>query len=72
MVRGGRQYGALRKRKWHIGPAESENQRMYASSLHGNREILEAADRNPAVGPVGEGQEAEHPTCTSLGSRTKA
>lgn len=27
---------------------------------------------NPAVGPVGEGQEADRPTCTSLGSRTKA
>ena len=29
---------------------------MYASSMHGNREIRGLSDRHPAVGPVGEGQ----------------
>ena len=43
----GRPHGAPRKREWRIGPAESENQGMYASSLHGNREIPEATDRIP-------------------------
>ena len=43
----GRPHDAPRKREWRIGPAESENQGMYASSLHGNREIPEAADRIP-------------------------
>jgi hypothetical protein len=44
---GGRPHGASRKREWRTGPAESENQGMYASSLHGNREIPEAASRIP-------------------------
>ena len=30
-----------------IGPAESENQGMYASSMHGNREIPGVADGVP-------------------------
>ena len=38
------------------GPAESENQGMYASSMHGNREIRGSVDRHPAVGPVGAGE----------------
>lgn len=43
----GRPHGVPRNRKWFIGPAESENQGMYASSLHGNREIPEATDCIP-------------------------
>jgi hypothetical protein len=43
----GRPHGVPRKREWRIGPAESENQGMYTSSLHGNREIPEAADHIP-------------------------
>jgi len=38
-----------------IGPAESENQGMYASSMHGNREIPGVAGGGPIAGPVGEG-----------------
>ena len=30
-----------------IGPAESENQGMYTSSMHGNREIRGLTDRHP-------------------------
>ena len=37
------------------GPAESENQGMYASSTHGNREIPGVIGVRPAAGPVGEG-----------------
>ena len=36
-------------------PAESKNQGMYASSMHGNREVRGLSDRYPTVGPVGEG-----------------
>jgi hypothetical protein len=43
----GRPHGAPRKREWRTGPAESENQGTYASSLHGNREIPEATCRIP-------------------------
>ncbi|MCK4622244.1 MAG: hypothetical protein KAT62_08510 [Desulfuromonadales bacterium] len=38
------------------GPAESENQGMYASSLHGNREIRGVGRPLSMVGPVGAGQ----------------
>ncbi len=41
-------------REWRIEPAESETQRMYASSLYGNREIPRVAN-SFIVGPVGEG-----------------
>jgi hypothetical protein len=56
VVRRGRPHDTSRNRKWRIEPAESETQRMYANSLHGNREIPEATVRNPTDGPVGEGQ----------------
>jgi len=36
-----------RYREWHSGPAESENQGMYASLLHGSREIPGVTDRVP-------------------------
>ncbi len=45
----GRPHGASRERERCIGPAESENQGMYASSLHGNREIPGAVDRIPRL-----------------------
>ena len=47
VAREGRSHGGLRKREWHTGPAESENQGMYTSFLYGNREIPEAIDRIP-------------------------
>jgi hypothetical protein len=34
-----------RYREWHSEPAESENQGMYASLLHGSREIPGVAER---------------------------
>jgi len=45
-----------RYRKWHIGSAESKTWCMYASSLHGNREIPGVTDGGDTIGPVGEGQ----------------
>jgi hypothetical protein len=43
----GRLHEVSRKRERRSGPAESGNQGMYASFLHGNREIPEAIDRIP-------------------------
>ena len=66
----GRPYDALRNREWRMGPAESKNQGMYTSSLHGNREIPEAAERIPR--PVRSAKaEAAMPICTQPGSRTR-
>ena len=45
VARVGRPHGAVRKRECRVGPAESENQGMYTSFLHGNREIPEAVGR---------------------------
>jgi hypothetical protein len=58
-------------REWRIEPAESENQGMYASSLHGNREIPGMADRIPRLARSGKAR-GRILTCTFLGSRTKA
>ena len=66
----GRPHDALRNREWRIGPAESKNQGMYTSSLHGNREIPEAAERIPRSARLGKA-EAAIPTCTRPGSRTR-
>jgi hypothetical protein len=72
VVRGGRPHDTSRNREGRIEPAESETQRMYANSLHGNREIPEAAVRK-SNRRSGRGRpEADHPTCTRLGSRTEA
>jgi len=35
------------RREWRFGPAESKTQGMYASSMHGNREIPGVTGRNP-------------------------
>ena len=54
-----------------IEPAESENQGMYASSMHGNREIRGLTDRYPR--PVrSEQAKAVMLACTVSGSRTEA
>lgn len=53
------------------GPAESENQGMYASSMHGNREIRGSTDRHPRSARSGQAK-ADIPTCTVPGSRTEA
>ena len=42
VLRRGRQQGVPRYCEWRIGPAESKNQGMYTSFLHGSREIPEA------------------------------
>jgi hypothetical protein len=47
VTRWGRPHEASRKREWRLGPAESKNQGMYTSCLHGNREIPEAVERIP-------------------------
>lgn len=47
VTRWGRPHEASRNREWRVGPAESKNQGMYTSSLHGNREIPEAVERIP-------------------------
>lgn len=66
----GRPHDALRNREWRIGPAESKNQGMYTSSLHGNREVPEATERIPR--PVRSAKAgAAMPICTRPGSRTR-
>lgn len=47
VAKGGRRHGELRQRKQRAGPAESENQGMPTSLLHGNREIPGATERIP-------------------------